>query len=128
MMDAHELKNALAEYSGSETFTRVSPLYPNFVATEGVVFLAENAGCFWLLDMIASHLPSVLAASETFAVVLLVLDVEGSGAVFKLVDDVPAGVVYVEQVIEYTDFPLSQIKLYIATDGEYWTVMLPGEY
>lgn len=128
MMDAQDLKNALAEYSGSETFTRVSPLFPNFVATEGVVFLAENAGAFWLLDMIASHLPAVKAAEETFAVVLLERDAEGSGAVFKLVDDVPESVVYAEQVIEYTDFPLSEIKLYIGFDGEYFTVMLPGEY
>ena len=128
MIDAQDLKNALAEYSGGETFTRVSPLYPDFVATEGVVFLAENAGAFWLLDVIASHLPAVKAAGEMFAVVLLERDVEGSGAVFRLVDDVPAEVVYVEQVIEYTDFPLPSIKLYLATDGEYWTVMLPGEY
>ena len=128
MMDAQELKNALAEYSGSETFTHVSPLYPNFVATEGVVFLAEKAGCFWLLDMIASHLPAVKAAGETFAVVLLERDAEGSGAVFRLVDDVPASLVYAEQVIEYTDFPLSEIKLYIGFDGEYFTAMLPGEY
>ncbi len=32
------------------------------------------------------------------------------------------------QGINYTDFPLDEIKLYVCYDGEFWCVMLPSEY
>ncbi|CAN1484479.1 hypothetical protein MCEMAEM4_00007 [Burkholderiaceae bacterium] len=35
---------------------------------------------------------------------------------------------YARQKIEYTDFPLSEIKLYCQFDGEYWVIMLTSEY
>ena len=126
-MDEIDLKNALAEFSGSECFYRVSPLFRNFVMTEGVHFLAE-AGYGWLLDVIGSHLPAVQAAGEDFAVVTLVRHTEGSGALFQITDDVPANTVYAAQEIEYTDSILAEVKLYIGYDGEHWTVLLPGEY
>ena len=127
-MDEIDLKNALAEYSGSQQFFRVSAFARNSVVTEGVKFLADEAQCYWLLDMVVSHLPAVIAADETFAVVTLKRNTEGSGAVFQIVDDVPANVVYARQEIEFTTFPLPSIKLYLQTDTEHWTLMLPGEY
>lgn len=128
MIDPIDLKNALAEYSGSEHFYKVSAFAPNFIITEGVKFLADEAQCYWLLDVIVSHLPAVIAADEEFAVVLLERDPEGSGAVFQITDDVPANVVYARQEIEFTTFPMPSIKLYLQTDTEHWTLMLPGEY
>lgn len=128
MIDPIDLKNALAEYSGSEHFYRVSAFARNFVVTEGVKFLADEAQCYWLLDIVVSYLPEIQKADETFAVVLLERHAEGNGAVVRIVDDVPATVVYAEQDIEFTDFPLPEIKLYIGSDGEHWTLMLPGEY
>ena len=128
MIDPIDLKNALAEYSGSEHFYRVSAFMRNFIVTEGVKFLADAAQCYWLLDVIVSHLPAVIAAGEEFAVVLLERNAEGAGAVFQIVDDVPANVVYARQEIEFTTFPLAMIKLYLQTDSEHWTLMLPGEY
>ena len=128
MMDPIDLKNALAEYSGSQQFFRFSAFARNFVVTEGVKFLADEAQCYWLLDVIVSHLPAVIAADEEFAVVTLERDAEGSGAVFQIADDDPANVVYARQEIEFTTFPMPSIKLYLQTDTEHWTLMLTSEY
>ena len=35
---------------------------------------------------------------------------------------------FIHQAIEFTDFPLTEIDLYCAFDGEDWTLMLPSEY
>ena len=35
---------------------------------------------------------------------------------------------FIQQAIEFTDFPLTEIDLYCAFDGEHWTLMLPSEY
>ena len=49
-----------------------------------------------------------------------------SSAVLKIDDG--NGYVYATQNIEYTDFPLNEIKLYCCFDGEHWVIMLTSEY
>ena len=44
---------ALAQFTGTERYYRIAP---KFLITDGVKFLAENAGCYWLLDVAVSHL------------------------------------------------------------------------
>ena len=68
------------------------------------------------------------AADVDFAVVTLERDAEGTGAVFQITDDVPANIVYAQQEIEFTTFPLPLIQLYLKSDTEHWTLMLTGEY
>jgi hypothetical protein len=51
-------KTALSQldgFSGTEGYHRFSVLFPNLVLTDGVKFFAENAGCFWWLDIIGSY-------------------------------------------------------------------------
>jgi hypothetical protein len=38
------------------------------------------------------------------------------------------GNTYAKQEIEYTDFPLEEIKVYACWDGTHWMLMLPSEY
>jgi hypothetical protein len=33
-----------------------------------------------------------------------------------------------QQFIEYTDFPLDEIKLYACYNGDIWVIMIPREY
>ena len=127
MMNEKDLREGLVGFTGSETFLRYSPLFPNVVITEGVKWLADAAQCYWLLDVIASHLPAVQRTGETFAVVM-VERTAGSGATFAILDDVPANTIYANQDIEFTDFPLAVLKLYVGFDSENWTVMMPDEY
>ena len=74
------------------------------------------------MDAIASHLPKHFA--DYFCVARLV--VNGSSAVLTIDDGNDN--VYATQAIEYTDFPLNEIKLYCSFDGEYWVIMLTSEY
>lgn len=128
-MTPTELQAALQNFTGTERYHRFSPLFRNVLLTDGVKFLAESAGAYWLMDMIGSHLPSV-PKDESFVVASLDKYGTDSGhaANFVLADDYPAGRTYAEQHIEYTDFPLEILKLYVSFDGEYWAILLPSEY
>lgn len=56
MKSQGQIKSDLSQFTGSSTFTKFSPLFPNVVLTEGAEFLADECGAYWLMDMIASHL------------------------------------------------------------------------
>ncbi|WP_439114965.1 DUF6876 family protein [Hydrogenophaga sp.] len=119
-MDANELESALAQFTGTVHYYRIAP---KFLITDGVKYLADNAGCYWLLDAAISHLIQ-LGCRDHFVLVRLV--VEDKAAVLSLEDG--NGLVHAQQTIPYTDFPLSQQTLYACWDGEHWVLMLPGEY
>lgn len=128
-MTPTELKNALAQFTGTEGYLRYNPLlFPKVMLTDGAQYLADNAGAYWLMDVIASHLPSV-PRDESFAVVAF--SKHGSRGHFVMAHDFDEGeaiMVFASQDIEYTDFPLDEIKLYVARDGVSWVVMLTSEY
>jgi hypothetical protein len=126
MKTKEELLSDMAQFTGTEEWHRYSPLFRNVLLTDGAKYLAEECGAFWLIDMIASHLPSV---KDTFAVAVLTVK-DGVGH-FCLVPDVPCEVdeIYAEQKIEWTDFPLEQITFYVSySDGVHWVILLPSEY
>jgi len=93
-----------------------------FNYTDGVRFLADKAACYWLLDIVASvqRMPKIKA--ESFIVWNLQRHPDTTRATVKA-DDGNGNLLY-QQEIEYTDFPLDSIKLYMA-DG---VLMLPSEY
>lgn len=118
-MNTNELQINLSQFIGTEKYYRITHRH---LLTDGTKYLAENAQCFWLMDAIASHLPKQY--DDYFAVANLT--VKNSSAQLTLDDG--NGNVFAQQFIEYTDFPLSELKLYCAFDGEYWIVMLTNEY
>lgn len=123
-----QLKQELNNFSGTEHYYRFSAIMPNVLLTDGAQYLAGAAKAFWLMDVIGSHLPSV-PKDESFVVAILTKEgVNAPGAAFSLQDDVPPNHIYATQAIEFTDFPLDEIKLYAQFDGENWVIMLPGEY
>ena len=74
MNTPQQIKLGLAQFIGSQTFTRYSPiLFPNVVITEGVEYLADECGAYWLLDVVSSHLPSI-PADEYFVIAVLTKD------------------------------------------------------
>lgn len=77
-----------------------------FVYTDGVKYVAEKAGAYWLIDAIASHQTARVArACDGFQCWSLTKNKSGSGAVLRCTDgnsSKPA----VSQRIKYTDFPL----------------------
>ena len=118
-MNKQELLSNLSQFIGTEKYYRITHRH---LLTDGTKYLAENAECFWLLTAISSHLPKQF--HDYFAVVNLT--VKESTA--QLTIDDGNGNIFAQQFIEYTEFPLSALKLYCAFDGEYWVIMLTSEY
>lgn len=125
-MTASEIENGLINFCGSETFTRHMP---GIILTEGALWLAENAGAFWLMDAIWSHQHLCRKDAMLRDMQFWKLKVnEDKSAVLTCERD--EGNVAIRQEIEYTDFPLKEIKLYCAPsgNGKDYTVLLPSEW
>ena len=125
MINTDELISELNNFYGSETFKRWSPLSKD-VATEGVIFLAENADCFWLLDLIASHQLEPKVKREEFQVWKLT-GIPGGKATVVCEDGNDNEVA--RQELEYSTFPLPEMVIWAALN-EFGsrTLMLPSEY
>lgn len=93
------------------------------VYTEGVKYLADKAGAHWLIDLIASHQVNPRVAAEPFQVWRLQV-APGSLAATATVTDGNHQQPIAQQQIDYTDFPLSEVTLYLIDN----TLLLPSEY
>jgi hypothetical protein len=111
-MNTQELQTNLSQFIGTEKLYRLTTRH----------LLTDGTMCYWLMTAVASHLTSRI--DDHFAVAKL--NLTGTTAVLTLDDG--NGHVFATQSIEYTDFPLAEIKLYCCFDGEHWTIMLPREY
>jgi len=120
-MEKADLKCALAQFTGTEKYHRI---YPHVVLTDGTKYLADEAGCYWLMDLYASHLASVDPNIESFT--CLKLTKRGLGAEIVVEDGNTHALT--KQQIEYTDFPLENFIFYAVWSGEFWVLMLPREY
>ena len=119
MNTTQNLQSELSQFIGTEKLYRITSRH---VLTDGTNYLAEHAKSFWLFDAIASHLTR--SYEDYFAVARLL--VNDSSAVLTL-DDGNSNI-FATQAIEYTDFPLNEIKLFCSFDGEHWVIMLTSEY
>jgi hypothetical protein len=125
-MDANKLRAQLTQFTGSATFTRHA-LLPRMVMTEGVIWLVDNAQAHWITDIIASyqHLPHV--SVEHFQAWRLSVDLTTRAAVVIMMDGNTHKPI-VQQQIDYTDFPLADLTLWLVAQGEHVVLMLPSEY
>lgn len=120
---ANNLKN-LDQFQGTEKYYR--HWTRKLIYTDGIHFLTEN-GAAWLVDAVASyqHRPK-LNTGDLAVFQLWELKVSGSKAVLTCKADTGVRAV-VTQRIEYTDFPLPYIKLYVENGGMGRVLMLPSE-
>lgn len=125
-MHPSDLLQKLAQFTGSETFTRHS-LVRCVLMTEGVLFLAKEARAHWLTDSIASYLVHELVRSEPFQVWTLKVDPASRQGQLAMTDGNSSPSI-VGQTFDYTDFPLGEITLWLVADGDNWVLMLPSEY
>ena len=99
------------------------------IYTEGVQAMAEVGKAFWLIDAITSYqLDERIQQNQAlkdFQVWKLVVEKADNqrGATLTMRGDSNQPVV-ITQKIEYTDFPLPEITLWVSND----TLMLPSEY
>ena len=112
----------LAQFTGTEHWYK--HWLGKVVFTDGVKYLAERAGngCFWLLDEIAISQSRPEVSAEEFQVWILKVDLEKRSAVLTC-DHGNDNVVF-SKAIEFTDFPMPEMKLYF-TDN---TILLPSEH
>jgi hypothetical protein len=111
----------LRQFTGSEHWYRHG-LVHDILYTDGVQFVAERAGAYWLIDeiVLAQRFEKRLAGEEFQLWKLAVLPDHTAALTC---DDGNGNVVY-SKAIEFTDFPLPEILFYF-TDN---TILLPSEY
>ena len=115
-----QLKQELRNFHGTETWFR-HEIFRMFTYTEGVQFLAEQAGAYWLIDQIFGlQYESITVRKELFQfwklkaesnIGLLTCEDGNGNTVFSL-------------TVSFTDFPMKEISLYF-TDN---VLLLPSEY
>lgn len=123
---ADELRNGLAQCHGGDEVYR-HPLFRRFKYTQGVQYLAEIGKAYWLLDVVFSHQTTPAVAREEFQAWTLTVDLATHSAVVVATDGGKDGRKPREiarQIIEYTDFPLEEQKLFLEGD----TLLLPSEH
>ena len=121
MKTKEQILAELPNFYGTEAYHQWSMIARNFVLTDGAKYIAEVCGAYWLMDVIASHVSAY--RSEGFALVQLTKEGDGCTIVISDGNDNTLA----EQAIEFTDFPLDELKLYVV-HGDYWIIMLPSEY
>jgi hypothetical protein len=110
----------LAQFTGTTCYYRISKQH---LLTDGTQYLAEQAGCYLIMDAIASHVTEI-GTQDWFVVVRI--EVTDHQAVMCYQDG--NGRELARQAIPYTDSPLDPIRLYACWDTEHWVIMLPSEY
>lgn len=112
----------LSQFTGTDNWYRH---WMGFTYTDGVKYVADEADAYWLLDAIGSYQKEKMVAGnrrlQEFQ--LWELNVEDHKGILTLREDSGQPIV-VEQHIEYTDFPLAYIKLYL----EGGVLLLPSEH
>lgn len=118
------LEDDLNMFSGTDYWHQWSDLYPNFVITDGVKYLADVAEAYWLLDVIASwNVTTRKVYGEPFQVWKVAMF--GDRAVVKADDG--NGKVIARQEIPFVTLPLKNVKLYAEYNGSALVICLPKE-
>ena len=114
-------RDDLIQFTGSEHWYRHA-MVRDVLYTDGVQYVAETAGAYWLIDEItfAQRFDKLLAAEEFQ---LWKLNVNTDHTATLTCEDGNGGVVFTK-AIEYADFPLAEITLYFMNN----TILLPSEY
>ncbi|MGD9693604.1 MAG: DUF6876 family protein [Phycisphaerales bacterium] len=104
------------------------------IYTPGVRHLAERAGSYWLIDLIASYYGSTIMKQAISADDRLAwmqfwrLDVRDDRSAVASCRADSGEEPVIAQVIPFTDFQLDHIDVWAGFDGEHWTLYLPSEH
>jgi hypothetical protein len=126
-------KDDLNQFTGDLVRYR-HPLNRRVIYSPGVRHIAEEGGAYWLIDAIASHIgsPEFIKAAKrdcrinTMHFWLLETSWGGGAELTARADS--GEVAFIKQAIPFTDFPLRQLDVWAAFDGEHWTLYLPSEH
>lgn len=108
----------LAQHTGT---TRWRRHWMGLLYTDGVAYLAEKAGAYWLIDLVASWDTEPVVRRQGFVVWTLEVNTDRTAVAWATDGNERR---LARQDIPATDFPLPAITLY-RTDG---VLLLPSEY
>lgn len=115
-------KESLMDFCGTEVWYK-HPIFKKYTYTEGVQYVAEQGGAYWLLEKIfACQMCVAKLAHQPFVVWELKKNKLEEGAILTCTDG-NENYLYHENII-VTDFPLDEIKFYLTDD----VLLLPSEY
>ena len=111
----------LAQFTGSQNFYRHG-LVREVLYTEGVEYVVDNVGAYWLLDEIALAQRHIIPVKrEDFQVWDLKVNADQTAT---LTCGDGNGLEVYSKPVPFTDFPQSGIRFYYAD----WVIHLPSEY
>ena len=111
------LEEDLGQFTGTQQYYRN---FTGLLYTDGVHYLAEHAGAYWLIDLVGSYQHKL--RSVPFQLWELKVNDDKSALVTMREDDGLRA--KVRQEIEYTDFPLQRFSWYTVHN----VMMLKNEY
>jgi hypothetical protein len=120
----------LDQFTGTEAYYGLGPLFPHVVLTDGTKHVADQGGAWWLMEAIASYQTRALWAADPRLKALqfwkLKVNPDRSATLTCIADsgEPPR----VTQDIPYTDFPLPDIDIWVGRTGPYLVLYLPSEH
>lgn len=115
------LKSALRDFRGTETWFRPL-LFPKYLYTEGIQFLGEEAGAYWLMEMIfAFQEKAEIKSAGYFQAWDLIVNDDKTATL--ICENGNCEIVFTHY-LTFTDFPLPKIRLFFIRD----TLLLTTEY
>jgi hypothetical protein len=126
MSPSQELEKELERFTGTTRYYRAP--FTALLYTDGIQYLAEQAGAYWLIDLIASYQRRCqrdemlrdfqfwyLTRPDSAALPWLQGNPKGGCIVSCWCDTPIEGTApNIRQTVPYTDFPLSEIRLYVS--------------
>ncbi len=130
----------------ADTYYRFSPFAKGWLATSGVMNFSERNRCYWVLDVLASYVPTLAKRKDVdyFLIVTVQVNQEDKTALFTIKQEIRDALlkteenkgeeVLIRQAIDYTDLK-ENLKFWAINEspGNYdpknqTVVLLPEEY
>ncbi len=134
-MPLKDKQDQLIQFTGTDGYIRWSPLFPRMTLTDGAKFVADNggtSGAYWLMDAIASHQPKALKDERLREIQfwkLTVTEKDGRKSAVLTCRADSGEKAAITQEIEYTDFDVPEIDLWVGpVDEKTYCILLPSEY
>jgi hypothetical protein len=123
MLTPEQIQLDLQSFIGSiNLWKRKTPIPITY--TDGVKYLQDKLAAFWLTDAIASYQSKQFKEQYEFQVWKLTVAEDNTGILTA--SDGNDDRAIVRQEIEYTDFPLSEIVIFVSIESEIF-IFLPSE-
>jgi hypothetical protein len=124
VMEAIEIKSTLDEFHGTTQYHKhLYPGRPAIMITDGCKFIRDDLKAYWLFDAILSYQNDLRKRNVNFQVWELKQLRKDLSWLLTCREDKGLKLV-VSQRIEYSDFPLDYIKIWVIDK----VVLLPSEY